>query len=306
MDTLDCMSMFVRAVELGSLSAVARERATTQPTVSKAISALEKKFSVRLLDRSTVGLAPTVPGQRFYERARRVLEEFEDAVADARGLTERPTGLLRINAPVALGQFRLAGLVRDFLRIYPDIEIELILNDRMVDLVEEGVDVALRLGGSLPPDAVARQVAVSPRYLVAAPLYLSQHPRLRKPEDLERHEYVRFAWLAGGDQVEMENGERTVSVKTRGRFRVNNALSIRDALAAGDGIGLCPAWLIHDLLASGALVRVLPKWFGAPQELILLGPSRRYPPLRARLFMDFAAVAFGAMPGFRSTRSSLS
>jgi DNA-binding transcriptional LysR family regulator len=298
MGTLEDMAMFVRSVELGSLSAVARERGITQPTVSKAVNALEKKLGVRLLDRSTTSLAPTVQGQRFYERARRVLEEFDQAVADAQGLTERPAGLLRVNAPVAIGQLLLAGLVRDFLRRYPDVQIELILNDRLIDLVEEGVDVALRLGGDLPQDAVARQIAVSSRHLITAPAYLSRHGRLIVPEDLAHHDYVRFAWLASADKVALNKGTRTVVVNTRGRFRVNNAMSIRDALLAGDGIGLCPAWLVHDLVATGALVRVLPDWYGTPQELSLLSPSRRYPPLRARLFIDFVADAIRALPCF--------
>ncbi len=237
-------------------------------------------------------------GLRFYERARQVLEEFEDAVADAQGHNERPAGLLRVNAPLAIGQLLIAPLSRDFLRRYPDVQVELIFNDRMVDLVEEGVDVVLRLGGALPQDAVARRIAVSPRHLVAAPSYLARHAPLRVPQDLARHEYVRFAWLAGGDRVEMHSGAGTVAVETHGRFRVNNALSIREALLAGDGVGLCPAWLVHDLVASGALVRVLPDWSGATQELDLLIPSRRYQPLRARLFIDFVADAIGALACF--------
>jgi DNA-binding transcriptional LysR family regulator len=305
LDTLEDMRMFVRSVELGSLSGVARERGVTQPTVSKAVSGLEKKLGVRLLDRNTTSLAPTVQGVRFYERARQVLEEFDDAVADAQGLNERPAGLLRVNAPLAIGQLLLAPLSRDFLRRYPDVQVELIFNDRMVDLVEEGVDVALRLGGALPQDAVARRIAVSPRHMVAAPSYLAAHAPLREPQDLAQHDYVRFAWLAGGDRVELHNGARTVAVETLGRFRVNNALSIREALLAGDGVGLCPAWLVHDLVASGALLRVLPDWYGAPQELDLLSPSRRYQPLRARLFIDFVADALSALACFRAADAAL-
>lgn len=298
MDTLEDMRMFVRAVEVGSLSGVARERGVTQPTVSKAVSALEKKLGVRLLDRNTTSLAPTMQGLRFYERARQVLEEFDDAVGEAQGLNERPAGLLRVNAPLAIGQLLLAPLCRDFLRRYPDVQLELIFNDRMIDLVEEGVDVALRLGGALPQNAVARRIAVSARQMVAAPSYLARHAPLRAPQDLAQHDYVRFAWLAGGDRVELHNGAQTVVVETRGRFRVNNALSIREALLAGDGIGLCPAWLVHDLVASGKLLRVLPDWCGAPQALDLLSPSRRYQPLRARLFIDFVAAAISALDCF--------
>ncbi len=298
LDTLQDMRILIRAVELGSLTAVARELGVTQPTVSKSVSALEKKLGVRLLDRSTTSLAPTTQGARFYQRARQVLEEFDDAVGEAQGLNERPVGLLRVNAPLAIGQLLLAPLCRDFLRLYPDVQLELIFDDRMVDLVEEGVDVALRLGGALPQDAVARHIAMSPRHLVAAPSYLARHAPLRVPQDLARHDYVRFAWLTGGDRIELHNGARTVVVETRGRFRVNNALSIREALLGADGIGLCPAWLVHNLVAGGALVRVLPDWCGVPQELDLLSPSRRYQPLRARLFIDYVASALCALDCF--------
>ncbi|EGF30148.1 transcriptional regulator, LysR family [Oxalobacteraceae bacterium IMCC9480] len=299
MDTFKCLALYVRSIELGSMSAAARERGTTQSTVSKAITALEKRLGVRLLARSTTVLVPTTQGQLFYERAKRVLEEFDEAEAEARGMTERPAGKLRLNVPSALGQFYVADLVRTFLRTYPEVEVELTLNDRMVDLLEEGVDVALRLGGKLPPDAVARYVGTSVRYLVAAPAYL-QGRAIVTPEDLATQDYIRFAWLDGGDMVELSNGVQKLTVATRARFAVNNALLIRDALLAGDGVGLCPSWLASDSLASGKLVRVLPEWSGPSQQLTLLTPSRRYQPLRARLFIDFMARAMAGLPGITS------
>jgi DNA-binding transcriptional LysR family regulator len=298
MDTIRSLHYFVRAIELGSLSAVAREQGTTQPTVSKIVAALEEDLGVRLLERSTASLSPTVQGRRFYERAKGILEEYEEAVADVKGDTAGATGLLRVNAPVALGQFRLNAIVQEFLNQYPGMEIELVLNDRMADLVEEGVDVALRLGSELPPNAIARRVAVSPRYLVAAPSYLHVHGTPKQPEDLAQHEYIRFAWLSTGDDVTLHDWERTVTVRTHGRFRVNNALAIRDTLAAGAGIGLCPAWLVDDLLKARKLRHVLRPWQGEAQEVHLLYPTRRYQPLRARLFMDFVQQRLAALPGF--------
>lgn len=297
-DTLRAMQYFIRTADLGSLSAAAREQGTTQSTVSKVLDALEKQLQVRLLERRTTGLVLTNQGQRFYERAKLVLEEYESAVLDARGLTERPSGLLKINAPVALGQARLNTLVHQFLGIYPDISVELILNDRFVDLVEEGVDVAIRLGVTLPQDAIARRLAVSRRILVASPAYLRQHGEPERPEDLERHAYVRFAWAPDGDRVELNSGAKVVSIETHGRYRVNNALSIRESLVMGAGIGLCPVWLVHDLLGSSQLTHVLPDWSGPLQELFLIYPSRRYLPLRSKLFIDFMSVQLPALPGF--------
>jgi DNA-binding transcriptional LysR family regulator len=298
MDTIRSLRCFVRAVELGSLSAVAREEGTTQPTVSKLMAALERELGVRLLERSTTSLSPTPEGDRFYRRALGVLAEYQEAVAEARGQTDTPAGLIRVNAPAAFGQLRLNAMLASFLDLYPQVDIELILDDRMVDLVKEGVDIALRQGRELPPDAVARLAGVSPRHLVAAPSYLKRHGTPRQPRDLADFDYIRFAWLADGDMLTLHRGERIESVATRGRFRVNHALAIRDSLAAGGGIGLCPLWLVQDLLDIGALVRVLPQWEGQPQALHLLSPSRRYQPLRARLLLDHLARHIAQLPGY--------
>ncbi|HEX7986316.1 MAG TPA: substrate binding domain-containing protein, partial [Duganella sp.] len=203
-----------------------------------------------------------------------------------------------VNAPAAFGQFRLNALLAAFLEQYPQVDIELILDDRMVDLVKEGVDIALRQGGELPPDAVARLAGISPRHLVAAPFYLRRRGQPRQPAELVDFDYIRFAWLADGDMLTLRSGDKIESVATRGRYRVNHALAIRESLAAGGGIGLCPLWLVQDLLDSGALVRVLPEWEGQPQALHLLSPSRRYQPLRARLLLDHLVGHLAQLPGY--------
>ncbi|MBB3119167.1 LysR family transcriptional regulator [Pseudoduganella violacea] len=296
MDTIRSLHFFVRAVELGSFSAVAREQNTTQPTVSKVLAALEDDLGVRLLERSTASLSATAQGRRFYERAKAVLDEYAEAVADVRGEGAASSGLLRVNAPVALGQFSLNSFVQDFLRRYPAMEVELILNDRMVDMVEEGMDVVLRHGRDLPQNAVARRVGSSPRWLVASPAYLRRHPAPRQPQELVQHNYIRYAW-SGGSTVVLRNGEREVTVQTQGRYRVNNALAIRDSLLQGSGIALCPAWLVHDLVAARQLRHVMPKWCGEAQELHLLYPSRRYQPARARMFIEQLQLWLQKMPG---------
>lgn len=298
MDTIRSLRCFVRAVELGSLSAVAREERTTQPTVSKIIAALEKELGVRLLERSTTSLQATPQGLRFYQRALGVLAEYQEAVAEARGQTETPAGLIRLNAPAAFGQFRLNAMLAPFLARYPQVDIELTLDDRMVDLVKEGVDIAVRQGRELPPDAIARLAGTSPRQLVASPAYLRVRGKPKHPQDLAQHDYIRFAWLADGDLLTLHHGEQTETVQTRGRYRVNHALAIREALAAGGGVGLCPLWLVQDLLDDGALARVLPRWHGQPQPLHLLLPSRRYQPLRVRLLIDYLVEKIALLPGY--------
>ncbi|MCS0613681.1 LysR family transcriptional regulator [Massilia kyonggiensis] len=297
MDTLHAMRVFVRTLELGSLSAAAREFGTTQPTVSKWLAQLERQLRVRLVERSTRGLSPTEQGQRFYADAKRIVEQFDTAVGDVQGMTGQAAGLLRINAPVALGQFRINAMVQRFMADYPAIDVELILNDRFVDLVEEGVDVAFRLGGTLPLDAIGRHLATVPRFLVAAPRYLARRGVPGVPADLAAHDIVRFAWTPG-NTVELFRGDEEARVPTSSRFRVNNALAIREALVLGSGIGVCPDWLVRDLLDSGELVRVLDGWAARPQALTLLYPSRQFQPLRTRLFIDFVVGQFAALAGF--------
>jgi DNA-binding transcriptional LysR family regulator len=297
MDTLRAMRVFIRTVELGSLSSAARELQTTQPTVSKLLAQLEQQLGARLLERSTRGLTPTEQGQRFYRDAKSVLEQFDAAVGGLQGMTGQASGFLRINAPVALGQYRINAMVQRFLAEHPGIEIELILSDRFADLVEEGIDIAFRLGGALPPDAIGRHLATVPRFLVASPAYLARRGAPSAPADLAAHDVVRFAWTPGATLDLYRHGEQA-RVNVSGRFRVNNAMAIREALSLGSGIGVCPEWLIHDLLDSGELVRVLEGWSAGRQDLYLLSPSRRHQPLRTRMFIDFVTGQFTSLRGF--------
>lgn len=298
MDTIRAMQTFVRAVELGSLSAVAREQQASQPTISKVVAALEKQLGIRLLERSTTSLSPTEAGRRFYERARRVLEEFGEAVGDAQGQAERPSGLVRLSAPVSFGVLRLNALLLAFQQRYPEVEVELLFDDRYVDLVAEGVDLALRLGAQLPPNVVARRIAVSPRMLVASPA-LTGHKRVRRPADLASLPMLRFTWLAGGDAIVLQGPDGTATIEAPCRYRVNNSLAMREGFVAGAGFGLTPAWLVQDLLDDGTLVRVLPRWHGTPQEAFLVYPSRRYQPARVRVLMDFLAERVPLLPGMQ-------
>jgi DNA-binding transcriptional LysR family regulator len=300
MDAIKSMRAFVRALELKGLSAAAREQRITQPTMSKLVAGLEKSLGVRLLERSSTRLAPTEEGKRFYERAKRLLEEYDDAVADARGLTQEPAGLVRVNAPLAFGELHLNALVLEFLTLYPRIQVELTLSDRFVDLQEEGVALALRLGGALPQQAIARRLGVASRVLVCAPAYLHGRAPIRKPQDLQQHDAVRFAWADNIDRVELSGPDGTVVVPVRGRYRVNSSIAVRESLLAGAGFELAPSWLVQDLLHTGQLVRILPRWQGPMQQAHLLHASRRYQPQRVRVLADFLAERILQLPGIRA------
>ncbi|WP_133650455.1 LysR family transcriptional regulator [Paraburkholderia flava] len=300
MDSLQSMRLYARAVELGSFSAVAREEKITQPTMSKIISALEKDLGVRLLDRTTTSLTPTDEGRRFYERCKRVVEEYVDAVADVRGQTQRPVGTLIVTAPMGLGELRLNALMLEFLSMYPEIDVELNLTDRVIDLVEEGVDVAIRIGGDLPPNAVARMIASSPRVLIATPEYVARTPTIRKPEDLLAHRYVGYARSHIGAELEFTRGAQRIVVRPRGQYRVNSSLALRECYLEGSCVGAAPGWLVQDLIDSGRLVRLLPRWDMSPHPIYFVLPSRRYQPLRTRAFFQFLAERIPTLPGIHA------
>ncbi|MGU7773400.1 LysR family transcriptional regulator [Burkholderia sp. MR1-5-21] len=300
MDSLQSMWLYTRAVELGSFSAVAREEQIGQPTMSKVISAMEKQLGVRLLQRTTTSLTPTEEGRRFYERCKQMLEAYDDAVADVRGQAQRPVGLLTVSAPMGLGELRLNALVLAFLAAYPEIEVELNLTDRIVDLVEEGIDVAIRLGNELPPHAVARYVAWSPRVLVATPDYVKRTRRIRRPEDLLAHQHVGYARHVVGSRLEFSKGAERIVMPAAGRYRVNSSPALRECFLAGIGVGSAPAWLVQDLIDAGRLVRLLPGWQMQPHPVHLISPSRRYQPLRARVFLQFMAEHIPGLPGFHA------
>lgn len=295
MDTLRALSAFVLSVDLGSLSGAARALDTTQPTVSKLVASLERSLGVRLLRRAATGLSLTHEGQRFHERARRVLEDYGDAVADAREQVQQPQGLLRVSAPVTMGQRYLNAMAVEFLRLHPEIQLELVLDDRFVDPREERIDVSLRVGGALPSDLVARHLGTWPRVLVASPDYVALRGKPRSPQDLVAHDYLRYA--AGDDGVLLTGPDGPVAVPVRSRYRVNNAVALLDSVLAGAGISLQPTWMVADLLAEGRLVRVLGRHTGPAQDVHLLYAPRRHQPLRVRVLVDFLAQRVAGLPG---------
>lgn len=298
LDTLQSLRLFTRAVELGSFSAVAREARVTQPTVSKVIAALERDLGIRLIERTTTSLTPTDEGRRFYQRCRQLTEDYVDAVADVRGQTQQLVGALSVSAPLGLGELRLNALVLRFLVAHPGITVELMLNDRMVDLVEEGVDVAIRLGGPLPPNAVARHIATSPRVLVASPDYVRRTLAVRHPEGLAAHPYIGFAGLENRGVLAFARGAERVSVTTAGPYRVNSSLALRQCFLQGVGLGSAPAWLVQDLIDSGELVHLLPEWTLASQPVHLVYPTRRHLPLRTRTFLQAMTDQIPVLLGF--------
>lgn len=296
MDTLRALSAFVHSADLGSLSAAARALDTTQPTISKLVASLESALGVRLLTRSATHLSLTDEGQRFHDRAKRLLEDYGDAVADVHDQVRQPRGPLRVSAPVAMGERHINAWALEFLQLYPDIRIELLLDDRFVDPLEERIDVSLRVSGHLPPDLVARPVGAWPRVLVTSPAYIAARGKPRQPQDLVLHDYLRYA--AGPDDgVVLQGPEGSVDVPARSRYRVNSAVALLTSVLEGAGISLQPLWMVADRLKDGSLVRVLPRYTGPPQRAHLLYAPRHHQPLRVRVLVDFLTARLSKLPG---------
>lgn len=285
MDRLRAMGALVRVAELGSLSAAARSLSTTQPTVSKLISALEDVLDVRLIERGAARVVLTDEGQRFVEDARRLLEDYEDSVSNLGARMREPRGLVRIAAPVALGELKLNALMWCSLQQYPELQIELALEDRFVDPVEERFDLTVRIGGVPPADLVARELAKWPRYIVASPDYIARHGSPKVLEDLTRHQFLRYPnWT--GDEVTLSSSQGSAKLPVTTRYSINHAVALLDAVREGAGIAFQPCWMVNELIARKELVRLLPAWSGPEQIVYLMYPRQRRQAMRVQVMKD--------------------
>ena len=291
MDRFLLMHCFARAVETGSFSAVARELGTGQPNVSRHIASLEQHLGTRLLHRSTRKLTLTPEGERYYNEARRVLDAVTEAESNARG-EDRPSGLLRIACPTALGRTHLLPRIKTLLRRYPEMDLDLQIGDRFIDLVEEGVDLAIRIGMLKDSALKARRIGTAERVCVASPGYLAEHSAPRVPEDLLQHDCILYTLLASGSTWSFRDSEVAVS----GRFRVNSPDGVQRVVLDGLGIAYTPVWLFEEALLDGRVQALLLDHLGPASPIHIVYPAKRLLPRRASVFMDFIAEAFGGDP----------
>src|SRR5579863_9238558 len=227
MDRLVAMETFVRVIEAGSFSGAAKQLRVGQPAVSKTIAQLEDRLGVRLLLRSTHGLTPTDAGRNFYERAKRSIEEAEEAELAARGAAAALTGRLRISAPVTFARIQVVPRLPAFLAEHPTLEVDMVLEDRDVDLIEAGIDVALRLGRRADSTLIARKIGMCPAVVVGAPAYFDAMGIPRSPTDLLGHQTVIYDQPPGGQTWTFRQGSAEVSVTVNGRVRVSAAEGVR-------------------------------------------------------------------------------
>jgi DNA-binding transcriptional LysR family regulator len=288
MDRLAAMETFVRVVETGSFSAAARGLNVGQPAVSKMVAQLEERLGVRLLLRSTRRLSPTEAGQGFYDRAKRTIEQADEAELAARGAGAGLTGRLRVAAGVTLARLHIVPRLPKFLTAHPQLTVDLVLNDRRFDLVEEGIDVALRAGSLGDSSMTARKLAASPRYVVGTPAYFARAGVPTSPADLLQHSAVIYSHASGGDSWSFRQGTTEMSVSVTGRLRVTAAEGVRAGVLAGLGLTVASAWMFSPELVSGAVQVVLADWALPPMDLWVVYPTRRMASAKARAFTAFA------------------
>ena len=298
MDLLALMSVFVRVVEAGSFTAVAEETGQSQPTISRQIAALEGHLGARLINRTTRALALTEEGLSFLDRARTALDAVAEAEATVGRRRLQPTGQLRLATPVAFGRLHIVPRLERLLARHPDLSLDLVLHDGASDLVEEGIDLAIRIGTISDPALVARQIGETRRVTVAAPHYLERAGTPTVPEDLARHACIVYTRLATGSVWRFEGPAGGVEVAVTGRFRANNSEAVREATLAGLGIAVVPTWLLADEIAAGRLTVLLQAFEPKRLAMHAVYPSRRYVPPRTRAAIDFFAAEFRLDPTF--------
>jgi len=294
MDRLTSMAVFVATVERGGFAAAAARFAISPAMASKHLRALEERVGTKLLHRTTRRRSLTETGRVYFERCKAILSAVEIAESGARGDDEAVRGTLRVTAPVSFGARRLAPALVDFLHLHPDLRIELMLNDRVVDLIDEEFDVAIRIGRLGDSTLMARRLAPYRVCLCASPGYLARHRAPRTPADLARHACLGFAVARGRDTWRWLDTRGAGGAPVDVRLSINNGEALRQAALAGGGIILQPEVLVADDLRSGRLRQVLAAFEPPPRPMHVLHLPDRAPPARVRRFVDFVARRFSA------------
>lgn len=287
MDRLAAMETFVSVLEAGSFSAAARRLKLGQPAVSKTVAHLEDRLGVRLLLRSTRGLTPTEAGTAYYERAKRAIEEAHEAELAARGAGSDLHGTLRVCAAVTFARLHVLPHLGEFLNAHPDLNIDIVLDDRTVNLVEEGIDVALRMGVMSDSNLIARKIGECQRLILATPTYLQVHGEPFSPSDLAQHQAVIYAQAGGGEHWAFKQGSTVQSVTVNGRVRVSAAEGVRVAVLAHLGVAMSSRWMFAAELESGEVCQLLEQWQLPPLDLWAVFPTGRLASAKARAFVDF-------------------
>lgn len=293
MDQLKAMHLYCRIVETGQLSIAADQLNLSKGAVSKQLAKLETHLGGRLLNRTTRRITPTEVGIAFYERAKQILESVEEAECVVSGLTSKPRGTLRINAPMSFGARFLGELLAKYQEQYSHVSIEVDLHDRKIDMVDEGYDLVLRVGELEDSTLVARKLAYCHIVLCASPAYLKKYGEPRKPSDLKKHRCLLYSYTDSTKQWIFENSDGIKKqIPVNSSFLANNGNLICDAVANNMGIAWLPTFIAGDAIKSGKIKVILEEWSPKPMDISLLYPSKKHLSAKVRTFVDMAIEHF--------------
>jgi len=304
MDRLAAMEAFVLVVDTGSFSAAARRLKVGQPAVSKLVAQLEERLGVKLLVRTTRGPTATEAGLNYYERARRSIEEADEAESAARGAGSDLTGRLRICGAVTFARIHLLPRLPEFLARHPELEMEVVLDDRNIDLVQEGIDVALRMGQLSDSSLTARRIVSGRHVVVGTPAYFERTGRPTAPGDLAAHQAVIYDQEAGGQDWTFRRGDAEIAVTLKGRLRVSAAEGVRAAVLAHAGIAVASEWMFSPEIADRTVQIVLQDWELPRIDLWAVFPAGRTATTKARTFTQFVQEVMRVPSGAASADKS--
>jgi DNA-binding transcriptional LysR family regulator len=291
MENLTDIAVFVRVVKADSFTAAAQELELSRSVISKYITRLEQRLGVRLLNRTTRRLSMTEAGLRFFQQSQSALAQLENAETEIRALQASPKGLLRISAPSSFGVFHLAPLIPKLRQTHPDLTIDLSIDDHQIDIVDTGVDVAIRIAELPDSTLIAKRVARCRYVVCAAPEYIDKHGRPKTPEDLRNYNCLLFQfWNAPSQWKFLNKEEQFISVPVRGEIICNNSLALREILLGGGGITMAPTFLVGDDIANNRLVSVLNDYYIKPISVYAVYPHRQYLAAKVRAFLEFLSL----------------
>jgi DNA-binding transcriptional LysR family regulator len=289
MASLVAMAAFARVVEAGSFTAAARDLGLSTPVVSKRIGQLEHELGTRLLYRTTRKLSLTEAGTAFYQHCARLVEEAKLAEEAVAQLNDAPRGLLRVTAPVTLGAYQVAPIIPSFLARYPEVNIDMVLNDRIVDLAEEGFDLAIRLTASPQPNLVARRLITTNRVVCAAPDYWARHGKPQAPSDLSHHNCILYASLPTQNEWVFNGPGGEEHVQVSGNYLVNSSEALREAAVGGLGVIRLSSLTLNREIAAGRLETALDDYVSPDTDIYAMYLPNRYLSKKTRVFIDFLA-----------------
>lgn len=287
---LNALAVFAKVVEAKGFSAAARQLGLSKSAVSKSVSHLEDHVGARLLQRTTRSLALTDAGAALFERCTRIVAEVEEAERTVNQLQTLPKGTLRVSAPLAFGVRHLGPMLAEFMATYPDLQVDVQLSDRQVDLIEEGFDVAVRIARLADSSLIARKLCPMDGCAVAAPGYLLARGTPTHPRELTAHNCLQYSYAMAGDTWIFQHNGSEMPIRVAGSLRTNNGDVMVAAVRAGIGVAMLPAFLTAEAVRSGALIEVLPQFRPKPSAVYAVYPHSRHLSTKVRLFVDFLAL----------------